>query len=515
MRPSTSTVQAPQTPCSQPTWVPVRARSCAQEIRQRHARLDDGLVGDAVDRHANLIALSPSSRTSDSSSRTRRQPARPAASASPRRVSTCARSRRYSAEACTSRQRLFELLRAAFLRGFGEDGLAGRLARQTTCFRSARAQRASARRRRARSAHPSSGPRRRASAVDRGAHHREVAVPPRDLLDRPAGALGAAPARAPRSAPRSRRARWSGTSRRSRRPGCCARRRARRRGTRRPSASATAGYSAAGSAWAIEPPTVPRLRICGWAIQRVALVQQRLALAHERRSLDRPLGRHGADGEPAVRLADVVEVGDPAEVEQQLRTREPHVEQRHQALAAGQDLGLARRVAASSETRLGHRVGGGVFEGRRLHAGLLRRQSGVRGAGGGGAGSRAPHGCVCRRGVVKTRFRARSAARLTRFRYPGLLANSLMLLPAAPSAVSGGRLGQSGIRRPGKPGRAGETSARIAARGGQRNGLDGMAAGRGRGPRFRADPLRQEASRRARRAASRASPSTSPTSTTP
>ena len=35
-------------------------------------------------------------------------------------------------------------------------------------------------------------------------------------------------------------------------------------------ASATAGYSAAGSAWAIEPPTVPRLRICGCPTRAVA-----------------------------------------------------------------------------------------------------------------------------------------------------------------------------------------------------------------------------------------------------
>ena len=37
-----------------------------------------------------------------------------------------------------------------------------------------------------------------------------------------------------------------------------------------PRASAAAGYSAAGSACAIDPPTVPRLRICGCAIKRVA-----------------------------------------------------------------------------------------------------------------------------------------------------------------------------------------------------------------------------------------------------
>ena len=38
--PSTRTVQAPQTPCSQPTWLPVSAKIVAQEIDQRLARLD-------------------------------------------------------------------------------------------------------------------------------------------------------------------------------------------------------------------------------------------------------------------------------------------------------------------------------------------------------------------------------------------------------------------------------------------------------------------------------------------
>ena len=33
--PSTSTVHAPQTPCSQPTWVPVRAQVVAQEVGEQ------------------------------------------------------------------------------------------------------------------------------------------------------------------------------------------------------------------------------------------------------------------------------------------------------------------------------------------------------------------------------------------------------------------------------------------------------------------------------------------------
>ena len=52
--PSTRTVQAPQTPCSQPTWLPVSAQILAQEIDQRLARLD--ALGDrlAVDGEGNV-----------------------------------------------------------------------------------------------------------------------------------------------------------------------------------------------------------------------------------------------------------------------------------------------------------------------------------------------------------------------------------------------------------------------------------------------------------------------------
>ena len=56
-RPSTSTVQAPQTPCSQPTWVPVRPRSwrSASESSRRAGTRD--VVGDAVDHQPDVVEL--------------------------------------------------------------------------------------------------------------------------------------------------------------------------------------------------------------------------------------------------------------------------------------------------------------------------------------------------------------------------------------------------------------------------------------------------------------------------
>ena len=49
-------------------------------------------------------------------------------------------------------------------------------------------------------------------------------------------------------------------------------------------ARATAGYSAAGSAWASEPPTVPRLRIWKWPMRGVAAARSGAAAAMSSRS---------------------------------------------------------------------------------------------------------------------------------------------------------------------------------------------------------------------------------------
>ena len=47
--PSISTVQAPQTPCSQPTWVPVRPELVAEEIGEEQANADVAFDLLAVD----------------------------------------------------------------------------------------------------------------------------------------------------------------------------------------------------------------------------------------------------------------------------------------------------------------------------------------------------------------------------------------------------------------------------------------------------------------------------------
>ena len=81
--------------------------------------------------------------------------------------------------------------------------------------------------------------------------------------------------------------------------------------------------------------------------------------------LDGSIARHGSDGEPTVPLADVREVRNAIEVDQQVGPGQPEVQQRDQALAAGQELGLAVGRAKRLDG-LVERTWGDVVERRRL-----------------------------------------------------------------------------------------------------------------------------------------------------
>src|SRR5947207_13838583 len=81
------------------------------------------------------------------------------------------------------------------------------------------------------------------------------------------------------------------------------------------------------------------------------LGEQRNALGDLRRELDRPLSRHRADPHLAVVRADVRERGNPVEIDQRRGPAQAEVQERDQALTAGQDLGLAA-VAGEQGQRL-------------------------------------------------------------------------------------------------------------------------------------------------------------------
>ena len=113
---------------------------------------------------------------------------------------------------------------------------------------------------------------------------------------------------------------------------------------RAPAAMRTAGQSDAGSAWATEPPIVPQLRTCGSPMRRGDVLEHRVVVADDRVLVDLPVGRPGADAQVVVRLDDGVHAVDVAKVDEQCRLREPELDQRDEAVAAGKQLGLAFAV---------------------------------------------------------------------------------------------------------------------------------------------------------------------------
>ena len=169
-----------------------------------------------------------------------------------------------------------------------------------------------------------------------------------------------------------------------------------------PSAVTTLAQSPCGSAWHSEPTRVPRLRTIGSAISgaAAAIVGCVAGSSAERSRVGVPAER--ADPEAAVGvLLVVVEAGQVVDVDEQLGAGEPELHQRHQALAAGQDLGLAVALLEQRD-RLLEAAGHLVAEPGRVHVRASRRAvpapsrtraSGVGASGvGGGAGRLAGSG---------------------------------------------------------------------------------------------------------------------------
>src|SRR5262245_42334538 len=84
------------------------------------------------------------------------------------------------------------------------------------------------------------------------------------------------------------------------------------------------------------------------------------------RELDGPLSGHGPEGEMAVVLAQVGERADAVEIDEGGRAAETAVQERHQALPTGQDLGVP---AVAGEETEGFVDGGGsvIVEPGRFH----------------------------------------------------------------------------------------------------------------------------------------------------
>ena len=133
------------------------------------------------------------------------------------------------------------------------------------------------------------------------------------------------------------------------------------------SASSTAGMSADGSACATLPPIVPRLRTCGSPMLAAASATaghracSRADVATSWCTVAAPMTIR------AVALVDAVQVRNAADVDQHLRLAQAQLHQRHEAVAAGDELAaLAGR--RQLRQRIVERGGARVFECRRDHA---------------------------------------------------------------------------------------------------------------------------------------------------
>ncbi len=73
--------------------------------------------------------------------------------------------------------------------------------------------------------------------------------------------------------------------------------------------------------------------------------QQRMAGDHGRALVDPAVGGPATDPQPVVGLEHLIEAVEVLDVDQQARRGEAELEQRQEAVAAGQDLGLALAAA--------------------------------------------------------------------------------------------------------------------------------------------------------------------------
>ena len=91
--------------------------------------------------------------------------------------------------------------------------------------------------------------------------------------------------------------------------------------------------------------------------------QERMRLAQSRVVEDVAPAHHGAERDAVIRDLDLPQLGELAQIDQQRRRGDAERQHRHQALAAGQRLGLAV-VRGEQRNRFGDRGRAGVFEGR-------------------------------------------------------------------------------------------------------------------------------------------------------
>ena len=101
-------------------------------------------------------------------------------------------------------------------------------------------------------------------------------------------------------------------------------------------------------------------RCTGWTARAAERCGRRLVRFHRR------LGGAGTDVHGIRLLVDALHLGEPRDVDEVVEEGEPQRQHRHQALTAGQQLGLVTELP-EQPGRLGDAVRAVVIEGRRLH----------------------------------------------------------------------------------------------------------------------------------------------------
>ena len=150
-----------------------------------------------------------------------------------------------------------------------------------------------------------------------------------------------------------------------------------------PSVTATSGISADGSALAIDPPTVPRLRVGGCPTHGSTRASSGTDARITRIALGLRLPRRRADHDRAVFLANSRKLRQAQDVDQPGRARQPHRQHRHQRLSAGdharilvggqQCAGFGERCRPDIIERGGFHELAGPQAGQRLMAATSRR----------------------------------------------------------------------------------------------------------------------------------------------
>ena len=151
----------------------------------------------------------------------------------------------------------------------------------------------------------------------------------------------------------------------SRRPAACACRICERSTSRASSTCAASGSSADGSACARLPPTVPRLRVCTWPTHASACRSSGTRAASASSRCDVALARARADAHGVGFERDEFQRGDLVDVDQPGRAQQAHRHHRHQALPAGDELGVVA-VLRQQLAGLVDRGGADVFKGGRF-----------------------------------------------------------------------------------------------------------------------------------------------------